>query len=258
MILDSTDLLPENDTATTVYVAEPINSFDVSENRESMTDLDFVDSAIGRMGPPQPVEPWATTSTETKQYTFNDGGHGGPESPSSSDATTTRPTGKNSFKRTSQEGQSATANFFQPPLREDSFETYIQAPRADTDSFIHTASDNPLAHGIERKNSNEWHGFGKCFFFCAVFSIVPLFYTVMSYTYFLFLKQSSFHGCRPHELNTSCYPTLHFCLLLTSRKWLLPVWQFFDHLTIGEHPNYISYVKSYFSLCVHVLQAQTT
>ena len=192
MILDSTDLLPENDTATTVYVAEPINSFDVSENRESMTDLDFVDSAIGRMGPPQPVEPWATTSTETKQYTFNDGGHGGPESPSSSDATTTRPTGKNSFKRTSsQEGQSATANFFQPPLREDSFETYIQAPRADTDSFIHTASDNPLAHGIERKNSNEWHGFGKCFFFlCRVFhcSIVLHSHVLHVFSFFKTIK----------------------------------------------------------------------
>ena len=74
----------------------------------------------------------------------------------------------------------------------------------------------------------------------------------MSYTYSP-PKQPSFHGCRPHELKTSRYPPLHFCLLLPK----IQVFNFFEHRRTPPPPKLYFYFKSYFSLCVHVLQSQT-
>ena len=45
--------------------------------------------------------------------------------------------------------------------RSRSFEVCINAPRAETDSFLNTASNNPLKTGKMRRNSHEWHGFAS-------------------------------------------------------------------------------------------------
>ncbi len=45
--------------------------------------------------------------------------------------------------------------------RSRSFEVCINAPRAETDSFLNTASNNPLKTGKLRRNSHEWHGFAS-------------------------------------------------------------------------------------------------
>jgi hypothetical protein len=50
---------------------------------------------------------------------------------------------------------------FSPPEREDSFGAIIDAPRAETDSFMVTSSDNPIAVGKVAQLSHEWHGFAS-------------------------------------------------------------------------------------------------
>jgi len=50
---------------------------------------------------------------------------------------------------------------FTAPDREDSFEAFIEVQRADTDSFLLTASDNPITYTHMKRPSNEWHGFAS-------------------------------------------------------------------------------------------------
>ena len=54
-----------------------------------------------------------------------------------------------------------TDAMFEPPEREDSFGAFIEAPRAETDSFLLTSSDNPIQTGIIKRPSHEWHGFAS-------------------------------------------------------------------------------------------------
>ena len=51
--------------------------------------------------------------------------------------------------------------FFSPPDREDSFGVIIDAPRAETDSFLVTSSNNPIPVGKVQRRSQEWHGFAS-------------------------------------------------------------------------------------------------
>ena len=130
MIFNEADLLPGAGTKTVIVdVHEPVafEEMDDAANYNSAMELNFVNTTLGDMGPPTA---WLPTHPDTKATTSN----GGPESAST---------------------------FFAPPAREESFETYIEAPRADTDSFLNTASNNPIETTLLRKTSNEWHGFAS-------------------------------------------------------------------------------------------------